>query len=224
MGKIYDELTTVKGARIYNETQNTIEFSNDDGEFTIEAKIGDSITIGSLFHNKFNVIVEQIHLNGVFVFELTKFTNELDAVEIIKREDKKFDGDENIAQVNEQIQNDVKSRDYLYNLPPSGNMDFIAIAQLIGKLFKKKNRPEEIVLIEPENLKMLFENDSLFTQKLLLNDLQISKKYQFLYFEYCSAQNIDSKLLDDNNEMELLELLLIYSAEFNQIIKNTRKD
>jgi len=223
-GIVYDNTTTVKGARIYNETQNNIEFTNDSGNFIIEAEVGDSLVLHSLFHNKLYVTVEEYHFNEIAVFELTKFTNELDAVEIIKREDKKFNSKETNVLNEKQISQDLIDKHYLYEPTPNTNMNLLAIAGMIGKLFKKKNKEPEIVYASANDLMELFEKDSFFNQKLLLNDLEIETNQQFLFFEYCSAQNIDSKLIIENKTMTLLELLLNYSKEFNKIAEASLKN
>ncbi len=223
-GKVYDDVTTVKGARIYNETQNTIKFSNDEGNFSIEAEIGDRLILHSLFHNKLHITVEAVHFKNTFVFELTKFTNELDAVEIIKREDRKFDSIAVVTQTNNQIANDVKNRPYLYSAPSNGNMDFVAIAKLIGKLFKKKKSTPEISYAAADDFKKLFEKDQFFNPKMLSEELGIAKDHQFLFFEYCSAKNIHIKLISEQRNMELLELFLTYSKEFNILIEKNTKD
>ncbi len=215
-GKVYDDQTTVKGARIYNETQNTIQFSNDNGEFSIEAEIGDNLVIHSLFHDKIYITLTASHFENIAVFELKKFTNELSEVEIIRRKDKKFDSIASNEDMSIQIANDVKNRPYLYNGAPSGNMDFMAIGRLIGNLFKKKNKIPDIIYLSSKDIENIFKKNSFFTQKLLMDDLNIKPTHNYLFFEYCSAQNIDSKLIDEGRTLELLEQFLIYSREFNQ--------
>lgn len=223
-GIIYDNSTTVKGARIYNETQNNIEFSNNDGKFIIGAQVGDSLVLHSLFHNKLYLTVEEHHFKEIAVFELTKFTNELDAVEIVKREDKKFDNEETNELNEKQISQDLIDKHYLYEPAPNTNMNLLAIAGMIGKLFKGKNKEPEIAYASAEDLQTLFEKDSFFNQTLLLNDLKIKESKQFLFFEYCSAQNINTKLINDNKSINLLELLLKYSEEFNKIVESSIKN
>ncbi|MEM6517199.1 MAG: hypothetical protein AAF688_13520, partial [Bacteroidota bacterium] len=223
-GIVYDEYSTVKGARVYNETTNNIEFSDDAGNFEIQANIGDNLVLHSLFHNKLYVTVEEIHFEEIAVFELTKFTNQLEAVELINRTDKTFDGDETNNLIENQISKDVVEKHFNYEPTPTTNMNLLAIAGMIGKLFKKKNKEPKVTFISSQDLITLFENDRFFNLKLLSNELKIEENMHHLFFEYCSAQNINVNLIKEKKTMELLELLLKYSEEFNKLIEASDDD
>ena len=54
--KVYDEYATIEGTRIYNDTQNTITFSDDSGNISTEAEIGNTLILSSLFHNNLSSI------------------------------------------------------------------------------------------------------------------------------------------------------------------------
>lgn len=65
----------------------------------------------------------------------------------------------------------------------------------------KKVRAPEIVYPSPEDLERLFASDAFFTPKLLSEDLNISEAYKHLFFEYCSAQNIDTALIKQKKHL-----------------------
>ncbi len=108
--------------------------------------------------------------------------------------------------------------------PPAGN-DFVAIAKMIGRLFKKnKSIVEPVIPITYKELNSLFEKDRFFNETLLALDLNIPKEYQTLFFDYCDAKEIDSKLLNKNKQVDLLEELVICSQGFQKIIEESKKD
>ncbi|TXE17492.1 hypothetical protein ES692_09460 [Psychroserpens burtonensis] len=64
----------------------------------------------------------------------------------------------------------------------------------------------------------LFENNRLFNQSLLISELKIPAELQYLFFEYCSAQNINKTLIMEHREIELLDYLIISSEAFNSLL------
>ncbi|WP_456436911.1 carboxypeptidase-like regulatory domain-containing protein [Psychroserpens sp.] len=224
-GKIYDAETTVKGALVVNVTQNIMTYTNDKGDFKIKAKVKDTLYISSLFHTKIFIKIKENDFNHIIVIEVKKAINELDAVLLRDEREKKFDSIKLEAQINNQIKEDIKRHPYKYGVQPKGNMDFIAIGRMIGRLFKnKKPKKEPIVPITYKEFSVLFQKDHFFNDALLVFDLNIPKEYQPLFFDYCDAKEIDSKLLAKNKQVDLLEELVICSQEYQKIIEETKKD
>ena len=79
-GKVYDENTTVKSALVVNISQNIMTYTNDEGDFTIEAKVKDSIYVSSLFHTKKIRVITEEDYHHIVVIEVIKTVNELDEV------------------------------------------------------------------------------------------------------------------------------------------------
>lgn len=140
-GKIYDNESTVKGIQVLNITKNTKTLTNHKGEFNISARVNDSLVISSLFYREQSIKLAESHFNDILVVELKKEINKLDEV-FLKNipELKKFEPIGYEANFHAQIKEDMKRRPYLYEPAPSGNIDFVKIFSLIGKLFGKKNQ------------------------------------------------------------------------------------
>ncbi|WCO00470.1 carboxypeptidase-like regulatory domain-containing protein [Psychroserpens ponticola] len=224
-GKVYDAETTVKGALVVNVTQNIMTYTNDNGDFKIEAKVKDTLYISSLFHTKTFIKIKKVDFDHVVVIEVKKAINELDAVLLREERERQFDSVKMASQVNSQIKEDIKRNSFKYQPTPSGNMDIIAIIGMVGRLFKsKKPIAEPIIPITYKELSTLFLNDRFFNKDLLVLDLNIPKEYQILFFDYCDAKEIDSKLLAKNKQVDLLEELVICSQEFQKIIEESKKD
>lgn len=223
-GYVYDSEATVKGARIINTTKNTLNYSNDKGYFTVRAQENDTLLIFSYFHLEQTLVVSPNMFNEEVVIELKKVTNLLDEVELANNRKKKFDS---IAvQTTTAAQGQIAFRKRVFesgeNYRPT--LDVLGLIGAIGKLFKRKNKTPEIRYVEADDLDKLFKKSTFFTQRLLVNDLKIQKDYHYLFFEYCSAQNINYNLIAGKKEIELMDLLNAYSTEFRELLKEYQKD
>jgi len=224
-GKVYDTETTVKGALVVNITQNIMTYTNDEGDFKINAKVKDTLYVSSLFHTKTLKEITDKDFKHIVIIEVKKTINELDAVLLRDEREKKFDSIKLASQVNNQLKEDIKQNPFKYQPPPNGNMNFIAIIGMIGKLFKSKKTPEiPIIPITYKELETLFKTDQFYNETLLTIDLNIPKEYHALFFDYCDAKEIDSRLLAKNKQIDLLEALVICSQEFQMIIEESKKD
>lgn len=214
-GKVYDNRTTVKGASIYNTTKEQINYTDENGSFEIDANINDTLIFYSLFHNQKTLIISENHFKDILVIELKKTVNELGEVLLSNTKPKYFDEKEQSITLNKQIKNDVKNNPHLYSKAPKYGLDFIQIAAMIGKLFKKKKTASpSIISINYKEMDSLFSKSTFFNNRLLKDDLKISENYKPLFFDYCESQNIDNKLLLKDNQFLLLDKLINHSREF----------
>lgn len=225
-GTVYDADESLASVQIINRTQNVVVFTDVNGNFLIPANINDSISFTSRFHHQFRMKVEPVHFNEVFVVELKKITNELDEVYLENLPDiNSFEQDTFNSKFAEQFEKDRKNNPEKYGSAASGNMDFIAIASMIAGLFKsKKPKPEVLIPLNAKRLDSLFAKDRFFNQELILKDLKIEKELHGLFFEFCETKQIDSKLLDPNQQLTLLSELMEASTEFKILIANARKE
>jgi len=226
VGKVYDNTTTVKGIKIVNITKNIITYSNNEGDFEIKAIINDSIAFYSLFHNTKLIKVIQKHFEDILVVELKMTTNQLEQVYLSNDPKlKPFNAETFSNNFKSQIAEDMKRYPYKYGIQPSSNIDFVAIAKLIGKLFKKKKYNNQVIkTVNYKEFDSLFSNNKFFNNKLLTTDLKIPNTYKSLFFDYCDAQGIDKKLLANENRFLLLEALYNYSKEFLIILSQYKKE
>ena len=223
-GYVYDSEATVKGARLVNTSKNTLNYTNDKGYFNINAQVNDTLIIFSYFHLEKTVIISEAMFNEEVVIELQKITNLLDEVELANTPTKKFDSIN--LQSTTAKQGQIAYKEHVFesgeNYRPT--LDVLGLIGAIGKLFKRKNKTSEIRFIKAEDLEKLFKSSSFFTQRLLLNDLKIPKDYQYLFFDYCSAQQLNYNLIAAKKDIELLDLLNTYSIDFRDLLKAYQKD
>jgi hypothetical protein len=223
-GKIYDEESTVKGAKIFNSTKNSLTYTDDKGNFELPASINDTLIFTSLFHKRKRLKLVENHFKDVLVIELKKVVNDLDEV-LVTKENKTFNEKRYTADFGLQLKNDMKNNPHLYSPAPSGNIDVVKIIGLVSKLFKRKrNKETPIIRITYKQLDSLFSKSHFFNKSLLTNDLKIPKEFKYLFFEYCDAQQINRDLLKKENRFLLLDKLIKYSHGFLVILSENKKE
>lgn len=220
-GKVYDSKSSVKNLSVFNLNQKSYTHTSNNGDFSIEASVNDTLLFSSLFYEPKTLIVKNNHLNTTIVIEVKTKVNRLNEINIVNNS-KKFNEEKYTVNLGNQLKNDMKNNPHLYKPAPSTNMDFIAIGKMIFSLFKKSKPEAE--LIQPINYKTfdsLFSEHSFFSKHLLENDFKIAPQHHPLFFDYCDAQQLDSKLLKPQNEIILLDSLTKYSISFNKLIKES---
>lgn len=195
-------------------------YADEEGNFKIEAHVNDQIAFTTLFHEPQMIIITQKDFDDVMVVELKKTVNELDKVYLNKINEKTFESSKVENQMNTQIKNDIELHPYLYSPPPNTNMDFMAIAGLITKLFKKRTVEEPMQMASYYDLKALFETDEFFNSEYLVSELKIERQYHSLFFDSCEAKGIEKQLLLKENKLLLSETLVQYGKEFLEAIKD----
>lgn len=223
-GKLYDADATVKGAKITNTNTHKQVYTNSQGDFSIAAKINDTLVFSSLFHQPTTLIVKARHFNTDIVVELKKTVNSLDEVVLTNTPKAKIaDTIQLNASLQSQIKNDIKNNPHLYaknGVPPYG-IDFIQVIGLVVKLFKKnKGQPQPpIQYATYKDFDSLFRHSAFFNKTLLVNTLKIPEEQHLLFFDYCDAQKINLNLFKETNQLPLLDLLLSHSSQYKARLK-----
>jgi hypothetical protein len=217
-GKVYNSTTTIENIKVFNDTQNRLTATNKNGDFSINAKVNDTILFESLFYHPKAIILKDIHFNGVAVFELKEILTELDEVEIkTAPEELVFVEETYNIELKNIIQEDIKNHPEKYK--PAGatyGVDIFAVIGLVVDLLKKKNKYKAPTYqrITYTQMDSLFENSSFFTKELITENLKIPEDKEHLFYDYCEAKYISSELLKDENKMQFLEELVINSQLF----------
>ena len=216
-GKVYDAKGVVKNIKVFNNTQNRVTLTNTDGNFSISAKVNDSISFESLFYHKKTVVLQNIHFESTAVFELKEILTELDEVEVkAEPEQPVFE----VVTYNIDLQNilkeDIKNNPHLYK--PAGatsGVDFVYLIGAVVKLFKKNKIKTPIYQpITYTQMDSLFDKSSFFNIQLITENLKIPEDKKYLFYDFCEAKQISSELLKDENKIQLLEELVLNSQLF----------
>ena len=217
-GKVYDAKGTVKNIKVFNKTQNRVTLSNNEGDFSIDAKVNDSISFESLFYHKKTIVLEAIHFESTAVFELKEILNELDEVEVMAEpEQPVFTEEAYNEDLKFMIKEDIKNNPEKYK-PAGANygVDIFAVIGLVVDLLKKKHKYKAPTYkpITYTQMDSLFEKSTFFNKDLITHNLKIPEDQKYLFFDFCDAKQISSELLKDEHKMQFLEELVLNSQLF----------
>lgn len=221
-GKLYDTKSVLKNIKVFNKTQNRVTVTNNEGDFTIEAKVNDTISFESLFYHKKTVVLKDFHLKSTSVFELKEILTELDEVEVKAEVEQPIFVEENYnVELQNLIQNDIKHNPHLYQPANATNgVDFIAlIGNVVKLLAKDKYKSPTYQPITYTQMDSLFEKSSFFNKQLLTDNLNIPQDKKYLFYDFCEAKQMSSELLQDENKMQLLEELVLNSQLFGILLE-----
>ncbi|WP_225035813.1 hypothetical protein [Winogradskyella sp. SM1960] len=226
-GKVYDAKGSVKNIKVFNETQKSITLTNTDGDFSINAKVNDTISFQSLFYHPKAVALKDFHFEGTAVFELEEILTELNEVEVkAEPEQPVFVEETYNTELKNLIQEDIKNNPHLYQPPgATSGVDFVYLISAVVKLFKK-NKYESPVYqpITYTQMDSLFNESSFFNKQLLTDNLKIPEGRKHLFFDYCDAKQISSEMLKEENKMQLLEELVLNSQLFLILLEQYGED
>ncbi|WP_298533756.1 hypothetical protein [uncultured Algibacter sp.] len=225
-GKVYDSETTVKGIDVYNISQKTIAYTNDNGNFTISAAVGDTLSFHSTFHNPKIIKLTKDDFENTLIVELVKTINRLNEILLQNNIDPAdFNEKKQEQSITETITEDSKVNPHLYGTSSEYGLDVIRLAGLVGKLIKgNKTKKKSIELMNAKSLDSLFKNDNFFNKSLLVRDLKIPESQQQLFFDYCESQKLDKELVAKENKLLLLEELVLLSEEHKKILESASKN
>lgn len=233
-GKVYDSKSVVKDIKVFNKTQNRFTVSDSNGNFSINAKVNDTIAFQSLFYHPLEVVLKPTHFESLNVFEIKKIISQLDEVKIEAQPEQPVFTEETYNQeLQNLIKEDIKRHPERYQ--PGGatyGVDFIYLFAQVIKLFKKKNKKEKPPTYQPLNytqIDSLFSKSTFFNKRLLTRNLNIPEDKTKLFFDFCEAKGISSELLKEQKKMMLLEELVLNSQLFSILLeaskeKQTNKD
>ncbi|TBN19015.1 peptidase associated/transthyretin-like domain-containing protein [Hyunsoonleella pacifica] len=229
-GKVYDHQATVKGIKVYNISKQTKTYTDDIGEFSMQASVNDTLLFESLFHHPKQVTIQQTDFESITVFELKKLVNELGEVLLSSEKNKVFNPEKYTNATGLQLANDIKNNPHLYKPESaySGGANILGLVGMAIKLFKKKNKykPKPIEYLSYKHLDSLFKNDDFFDLRLLNQDLKIPEEYAHLFLDYCETKNLNKELISEHHKVILLDSLVEFSRAFLKITETfkTSKD
>lgn len=227
-GKVYNSKSVVKNIKVLNKTQNRLTVTDNEGNFSIEAKVNDTISFKSVFYHPKEVVLTKIHFDSLNVFEIEKVINELDEVEVQTEMEEKFDSISFYSTI-ESEKKTLSKKPLMSsgdNLMPT--LDLKQLYKDALKLFKRK-KVKIYLPISYEQMDSLFNKSALFDKDLLTKDFKIPEDKIKMFYEFCAAKGISSELLIEDKKMQLLEQLVVNSQLFLILLEeygdgNTKED
>ncbi len=216
IGKIIAK-NDVEGVTIFNSSSNEGTVADVHGDFKIEVGLNDVIEISALQYVSVEVkitqdVVDSKILRLFLVEELNKLSEvillpsfltgeihvDIDNSESQSYIDMHF-GDLGYLEFGEdefsEVRNIITSEGVYYN-----GVDFARIFGL-NKLFKRKNKSNNVPVDKPEELA------AKYSQAFIEGNFNIPHDRVIDFIAFVNAQKFDEKLLNDGNEMQLIEYL-----------------
>lgn len=221
-GKITTEDKAAANIKIENLTQHSFTFSDEVGQFTLEAVVNDTLLVNDVFYELQHWVVNRDMLEKGIEIQLQKKEFALEEVVLIAPS-KKFDVTQFDKDFKAEIEKDMVEHPYLYQPPGTygngGNLLGLVVLAVegVGSLLGIQKKEREVVrYVSFEDLENIFDEDDFFNNDLLVNTLQIDSDKKFLFFAYCEDRNINADLLKSENHFLLLDKLLTYAKGFKK--------
>ena len=217
-GTVYGNTSTIEGVIIKNLRTKDITTSSKEGIFIIKGKPQDSLRFQFFsFEEKTVVLNEKDTIN--FVVELIPKINQLG--EVFIQEESTFKEEKFVEDVKYDIAKHIElyPEQYEYNNNPNGNLNFVNIAKRLWKKINKNqsSKPRPKIAITLEQYLSLFREDQLINDHFIVETLKIPTIKKTLFIDFCLAQEIDSKLLEEKNKFLLMDKLIDIGKEFLEL-------
>lgn len=212
-GVIYDKKGRLHNIKVINVSTGNLVYTSQEGLFTIEAKVNDTLRFSSIFYEGKRLKLTAKDFKEKILVVLKENVFEIDEVKLkSKPKIKEFSPKKFNNSLRDEIKEDIKRNPHLYGVRGED-----IVFRFIAKLFKRKRKKEKVIIAKYEQLDSLFKNDTFFNKELLEKRLNIDKDEIFLFLIYCETKKINLKLLSENKRIIFLDTLFKYSKEFNAL-------
>lgn len=220
-GKVLSETILLKNVEVINKTSKISTTTNDMGQFSISAKVKDSLILFSegyyfkrlkltqydLDNNNliFNMIILPLELNEVVVSNKS-----IKTVWLTKEEIKKIKLNAHKTKEELEISGYKKAK----NGPL--DVDFVYLGKQLYNLVKKEKK---IKTRSPEmDLKKWITNS--VPETFFSKELKINTEEKELFLEFCDIDPKCKNLLDNDNILKTMDFLFAKNKEFQKLKKD----
>ena len=213
-GKVLYQDSNVISANILNTNSEQATITDDNGEFSIEVKLGDELIISSVqYEIRALIITKEILQRNRLVVDVNEKIRVLDEVvvsptrpekflDLQEEEFKKFDY---TSDKSTRVDNEILRKNQLYE-----GVDFVNIFKLMYKALRKKDSKEGSgSAFAPSDVIRQIYPDAFFTEELNVSQDQIG-----LFLEFIDDRLETKDLLKKENEFQLMDFLIKQSEKF----------
>lgn len=214
-GRLVSEGTALPAIDIVNSTTKKVTKSDNKGNFTIQAKMGDELYIISndYFDQQITVFKKLFEQESI-VIELEKRPIELDGVTVSRAESMKIkvtQADMDEAKLIKQ-QNTLKVQN-VHTGEIENGVDFVRIGKGIGNWFKKKQKP---FMDFREYIALHFKSD------FFINELKLKPDEVPLFLAFCEVDIKSKGISERQNLLETTKFLLNKNEDFKKPIESNK--
>ena len=218
-GRVYGQEGALADVLISNKTKNKRSVTNDQGDFSIDALVGDSVVFKAAFYFSKTLKLTQEQVSQPWVVELKMDLNELDAV-VVSQNPRPiaFEVGRDETSIKNAFLKEYNINPAAYGKGVNGNIG--GLINLAAKIFKKEKPSKPSAgSITFDQFKVLFKGSTLFNDQLLSESFKIPLAYHDLFFYYCADRNIKAKLLAIDSQFILLDELVKANIEFQKVLQ-----
>lgn len=207
----------VSGIDIVNFSNKQIQITDENGEFSISAKVADMLIIVSKNHEFKRYFINKLdYATKSILVTLENKPEELEEVVIKNYTASDFGFDQESLKLirNGEIHGgSLKSADY--NPIPNGT-DFIAIGKSIVDLFSNPKKEEKKITEDHVTAfnKLVSTN---FDEDFFSKTLKLKLEEVALFLQFCDADSKSNSLIENFNKLSLMDFLIAKNAEFKKL-------
>ncbi|HNP33091.1 MAG TPA: hypothetical protein PKN96_07345 [Flavobacterium sp.] len=215
-GKVLYLNTYQENIDIINFNSKYMTQTNNSGDFTIEAKVGDVLIFMSerFVDQKYKLTSEDFK-KPVLTITLVQKPIPLNEVEIAQVKAVKVKSVSYNDVKMAKIQKDASRPkvEGVYTGEMVNGVDFIQIGKMIGKLFKSdKSKEKKTEVVSFKDYAKSNFNESFFSKTL-----KVAPEDTARFIEYCDADPKSKTVIATDDELTILEFLLTKKAEFDKL-------
>lgn len=228
MGKVMYRNVNIEGMNVINVTAETVQTTDENGEFAIDVKPNDMLVFTSLNYELTSVEITQTIIdNGRLVVEVNEKITELDEIVLSPEDQEKFidaKSEEFAAYNTFSYEKDDATKIDNPSLPTQvrGLQNGLNFANIAKLLFRKRDKDAK----EEEELPQLKLSEimlQVYDIEFFVIDLKIpqDKVQEFVY--YLDSQSFSRELLKKDQEFLFVDWLVEQSKNFKEQLEEPKE-
>jgi len=217
-GTVSSEGFLLQNVDVINKTSKQATKTNENGEFTIAAKVNDSLLFyAKVYHlQRLKVTPEQAISNNLKIV-MVKKAEELDEVVITTMPINGSGGWYSAAAANEiavQKSYDAANNRTVYDGTIDNGMNFVELGKKILRLFKKDKESTKEGL---PGIEFATVAKKTCDQKFFIKTLKLKPEEIELFLQFCDIDPKSKKLKENANVLSMMDFLTIKNIEFQKL-------
>lgn len=213
MGKVIYKNFSIANEYVINSTTEKATVTNEDGEFSIEVKLGDELVFTAVnYQYKLVKISQDILDKNRLIVTVNEKVTELDEVVITSEDPERF-----LKVKNEEF------KGYEYEIDRGTGVDNVAMSNLdrgmqdganFVNIFRAIFKSKDATIEEGPKLKVSQVLRQVYDDQFFVVDLNIPQDKIDAFLYYCDEKMPATTLLKKENEFQLIDSLVNHSKTF----------
>lgn len=212
MGQVIYKNVNVVNEYVINSTTEKATITNDDGEFSINVKVGDELVFTAVnYQYKLVKITSEILAKNRLVVSVDEKITELDEVVVTPEDQERYlqVKNEEFKEYEYEIDRGTEVENIAMSQSERGMTDGINFVNIFRAIFKSKEIDEEVKpMLASEVLRQVYDD------QFFVMDLKIPQDKIDAFLLYCDPKMPAKSLLKKENEFQLIDSLVNLSKSF----------